>query len=38
MMWLFGLKLRTGNPRKLQDPELTLGDGFKEFGALPIGL
>jgi len=33
-----GFRLRTGNPRKQQDPQLTLGDGFKEFGTLPIGL
>ena len=31
-------RLRTGNPRKQQDPQLTLGDGFKEFGTLSIGL
>ena len=35
---LVGLRLRTGNPRKQQDPQLTLGDGFKEFGTLPIAL
>jgi len=34
----FGMRLRTGNPKKQQDPQLTLGDGFKEFGTLPIGL
>lgn len=33
-----GLRLRTGDPRKQQDPQLTLGDGFKEFGTLPIAL
>lgn len=33
-----GFKLRTGNPIKQQDPQLTLGDGFKEFSTLPIGL
>ncbi len=33
-----GLRIRTGNPGKQQDPQLTLGDGFKEFGTLPIGL
>lgn len=33
-----GLRLRTGNPKKQQDPQLTLGDGSKEFGTLPIGL
>ena len=34
----FGASIRTGNPNKQQDPQLTLGDGFKEFGTLPIGL
>ena len=34
----FGFRVRTGNPAKQQDPQLTLGDGFKEFGTLPIGL
>lgn len=33
-----GFRLRTGNPAKQQDPQLTLGEGFKEFGTLPIGL
>ena len=33
-----GLRIRTGNPKKQQDPQLTLGDGSKEFGTLPIGL
>ncbi|MFK8046186.1 MAG: putative porin [Crocinitomicaceae bacterium] len=33
-----GFRLRTGNPRKQQDPQLTLGEGFKEFGTLPLGL
>lgn len=33
-----GFRLRTGDPRKQQDPQLTLGDGFKEFGTLPIAL
>ena len=32
-----GFRLRTGNPIKQQDPQLTLGDGSKEFGTLPIG-
>lgn len=32
-----GFRLRTGNPLKQQDPQLTLGDGFKEFGTLSIG-
>jgi len=36
--WLsFGLRLRTGQQNKQQDPQLTLGDGSKEFGTLPIG-
>ena len=30
--------LRTGAPNKQQDPQLTLGDGYKEFGTLPIGI
>ena len=30
--------LRTGNPIKQQDPQLTLGDVSKEFGTLLIGL
>ena len=33
-----GVRLRTGAPNKQQDPQLTLGDGFKEFNTLPIGL
>lgn len=33
-----GMRLRTGLPHKQQDPQLTLGEGFKEFGTLPIGL
>ncbi|NND94132.1 MAG: hypothetical protein HKN45_04655, partial [Flavobacteriales bacterium] len=33
-----GLRLRTGFFQKQQDPQLTLGDGFKEFGTLPFGL
>ncbi|CDF79819.1 conserved hypothetical protein [Formosa agariphila KMM 3901] len=33
----FGLRLRTGDPKKQQDPQLTLGDGFKEFSTIPIG-
>ena len=35
--WIsFGMRLRTGDPKKQQDPQLTLGDGFKEFSTLPI--
>ena len=33
-----GFRLRTGILRKQQDPQLTLGDGFKEFGTLPISI
>lgn len=33
-----GVRARTGNLRKQQDPQLTLGDNFAEFGTLPIGL
>ena len=33
-----GFRIRTGDPRKQQDSQLTLGDGFKNFGTLPIGL
>lgn len=32
-----GLRIRTGDQNKQQDPQLTLGKGFKEFGTLPIG-
>ncbi|MEX0314018.1 MAG: putative porin [Allomuricauda sp.] len=35
---LVGARIRTGNPRKQQDPQLTLGDAFNEFGTLPIAL
>ncbi|MDW5287231.1 putative porin [Formosa sp. PL04] len=35
--WLtVGARIRTGIPNKQQDPHLTLGDGFKEFGGLPV--
>ncbi len=35
--WIsIGMRLRTGNPKKQQDPQLTVGDGYNEFGALPI--
>ncbi len=33
----FGFRIRTGDQRKQQDPQLTLGKGFKEFGTLPMG-
>lgn len=37
--WLsFGTRLRTGDPKKQQDAQLTLGDSYKEFSQLPIGL
>ncbi len=32
-----GMRIRTGLQNKQQDPQLTLGDGKKEFGTLPIG-
>lgn len=32
-----GFRLRTGNPLKQQDPQLTLGGNLREFGPLPIG-
>lgn len=35
--YTFGLRIRTGDQRKQQDPQLTLGKGLKEFGTLPIG-
>ncbi|MDU8885411.1 putative porin [Yeosuana sp. MJ-SS3] len=34
----FGARIRTGDPKKQQDPQLTLGSGNKEFGGLPIAL
>jgi hypothetical protein len=35
--WIsIGMRLRTGNPKKQQDPQLTVGDGYNEFGTLPI--
>jgi hypothetical protein len=33
----FGFRIRTGYREKQQDPHLTLGDGFGEFGTLPVG-
>ncbi len=33
----FGTRIRTGDPNKQQDPQLTLGKGLQEFGTLPIG-
>jgi len=35
---LMGTRLRTGDPKKQQDPQLTLGDNLAEFNTLPIGL
>lgn len=35
--YTLGFRLRTGDPNKQQDPQLTLGKGLKEFGTLPIG-
>ena len=32
-----GARIRTGQPNKQQDPQLTLGDGYGEFNTLPIG-
>ena len=32
-----GTRIRTGYREKQQDPHLTLGDGFNEFGTVPIG-
>jgi hypothetical protein len=36
--YTFGARMRTGDRRKQQDPQLTLGKGLKEFGTLPLGL
>jgi len=33
----FGTRIRTGYRKKQQDPQLTLGDGFNEYGTIPIG-
>jgi len=33
----FGARIRTSEPNKQQDPNLTLGEGYKEFSTLPIG-
>lgn len=35
--YAFGLRLRTGDPRKQQDPQITLGKGSQEFSTIPIG-
>ncbi|MBT8234110.1 MAG: hypothetical protein HKO66_05930 [Saprospiraceae bacterium] len=35
--YTFGVRMRTGDPNKQQDPQLTLGKGLKEFGTLPVG-
>lgn len=34
----FTARIRTGLPNKQQDPQLTLGDAYKEFSTLPIGI
>lgn len=36
--WQIGARLRTGFGKKQQDPQLTLGDAFNEFGTLPVYL
>ena len=33
----FGMRLRTGEANKQQDPHLTLGDGSGEFSTIPVG-
>ena len=33
----FGMRIRTGYRIHQQDPQITLGSGFGEFGTLPIG-
>ncbi len=35
--YALGFRIRTGDQNKQQDPQLTLGKGFEEFGTLPIG-
>jgi len=32
----FAFRIRTGFPEKQQDPQITLGDGYQEFDAVPI--
>lgn len=32
-----GFRIRTGDPNKQQDPQLTVGKGLEEFGTLPLG-
>jgi len=32
-----GMRIRTGYREKQQDPHLTLGEGFNQFGSVPIG-
>ncbi len=34
----FGLRLRTGYAAKQQDPNLTIGDGYREFESVPFGM
>lgn len=35
--YTMGFRIRTGDQNKQQDPQLTLGQGFEEFGTLPLG-
>jgi len=35
--YAMGFRIRTGDQNKQQDPQLTLGKGFEEFGTLPLG-
>ena len=35
--YTIGFRIRTGDQNKQQDPQLTIGKGFKEFGTLPLG-
>lgn len=35
--YALGFRIRTGDQNKQQDPQLTLGKGFSEFGTLPLG-
>ena len=32
-----GFRIRTGDQNRQQDPQLTIGKGFEEFGTLPLG-
>ena len=33
----FGMRIRTGFREEQQDPQITLGEGFGEFGTVPLG-